>query len=178
MHLKSPWALHHKDGCSRPLYVCIYVGLSAVVQQRDVLDDYSHTVYLVSDWKARLNTEQRKDQITGVICFILISPSPYLDLDGPWEVTDVDIKGNIGVASKGELLTGETVSVFLDVGFRHDGHLLPWDGSSCWGKEFVFSTLTFGRSPPCRDGAALAETYYYESINGSIKPFGTTRELS
>ncbi len=70
--------------------------------------------------------------------------SPYLDLDGPWEVTDVDVKGNIGVASKGELLAGEAVSVFLDVCFGHDGHLLSRDGSSCWGKEFVFSTLPLG----------------------------------
>lgn len=40
-----------------------------------------------------------------------------------------------------------------------------------WGKEFVFSTLTFlGVSPTCRAGAELAATYYYESINGFIKP--------
>lgn len=70
--------------------------------------------------------------------------SPYLDLDGPWEITDVDIKGDIGVASKGELLTGETVSVFLDVSFGHDRYFLSRDGSSCWGKKFVFSTLSFG----------------------------------
>lgn len=47
--------------------------------------------------------------------------SPHLDLDGPREVTDVDIKGDIGVASEGEPLTGETVSVLLDVSFGHDG---------------------------------------------------------
>lgn len=107
------------------------------------------------------------------MCSTRSGPSPYLDLDGPREVTDVHVKGNIGVASEGELLTGETVSVFLDVGFRHDGHLLPRDGPSCWGKEFTFGTLTFGAaSPTCRRGAALAETYYYEAINGSTSHWG------
>lgn len=66
------------------------------------------------------------------------STGSYLDLDGPWEVTDVDIKSNVGVASKGELLTRETVSVFLDVCFGHDGHLLSRDGSSCGVQEVVF----------------------------------------
>lgn len=107
------------------------------------------------------------------MCFIRLSPSPYLDLDGPREVTDVHIESNIGVASEGKLLTGEAVSVFLDVGFRHDGHLLPRDGSSCWGKEFTLSTLTLvAASPTCRNCAALAETYYYEAINGLTSHLG------
>lgn len=61
--------------------------------------------------------------------------SPYLDLDRPWEVADVDIKGDVGIASKGELLTRETVPVFLDVGFGHNGDLLSRDGASCWRKK-------------------------------------------
>lgn len=82
---------------------------------------------------------------------------PYLDLDWPWEVTDVDVKGDVGVTSEGELLTGKTVSVFLDVGLRHNGHLLSRDGSSCWG-ESVCDQPTGG------DGAVRAKTYHYECI--------------
>lgn len=97
---------------------------------------YTYHISSEQIWKQKHHTERRGDEITVW--------SAYLDLDRPWEVTDVDIKGNIGVASKGELLTGETVSVFLDVSFGHNGHLLSRDGSSCWGKEFTFSTLPFG----------------------------------
>lgn len=70
--------------------------------------------------------------------------SLYLDLDGPWEITDIDIEGDIGVASEGELLTGEAVFVLLDVSLGHDGYFLSRDGSSCWGKKFMFSTMPVG----------------------------------
>lgn len=58
--------------------------------------------------------------------------SPYLDLDRPGEVADVYVEGDVGVASEGEFLTGETVSVLLYVGFGNNVHLLTRDGSSCW----------------------------------------------
>lgn len=96
--------------------------------------------------------------------------SPYLDLDWPWEITDINIKGNVGVASKRELFTGEAVSVFLDVCFGHNGHLLSGDRSSCWDKEFIFSTMSFSFQTAYtqRTGAALAATCYYECINGFV----------
>lgn len=96
--------------------------------------------------------------------------SPYLDLDWPGEITDVHIKGNVGVASKGELFTRETVSVILDVCFGHNGHLLSRDCSSCWEKEFIFSTMPFSfqTAYTLSWGAAFTATCYYECINGFI----------
>lgn len=55
----------------------------------------------------------------------------HLDLDGPAEVGHVDVEGDVVVESEIKLLTGETVSVLLDVGPRYDGHFLTRDGSSC-----------------------------------------------
>lgn len=42
----------------------------------------------------------------------------------------------------------------------------------------MFSAMTSEAYLIFIDRAALAETYYYESINGFIKPFGTTGKLS
>ena len=107
--------------------------------------------------------------------------SPYLDLDGPWEVADIDIEGDVWVASEGELLTGETVSVFLDVGFGHDGHLFSRNGSGCWGKRVhVFNKLLNELhllQVLSKNHTGSAATYYYESINGFIKPVETTGKL-
>ena len=47
----------------------------------------------------------------------------YLDLDWPGEVADIDIEGGVGVEAEVEFLTGETVSVFLNVGPGHNVHL-------------------------------------------------------
>lgn len=56
---------------------------------------------------------------------------PHLYFDWPWEVADVYIEGDVGIAVKTEFLTRETVSVLFDVGLGHDGDLFPRDGPSC-----------------------------------------------
>lgn len=56
----------------------------------------------------------------------------HLDLDGPGEVGHVDVEGDVVVKPEVELLTGEAVSVLLNVGPGYDGHLLAWDGPGWW----------------------------------------------
>lgn len=56
---------------------------------------------------------------------------PYLYFDWPWEVTDVYIEGDVGIAVKTELLAWETVSVLFNVGLGHNWDLFPRDGPSC-----------------------------------------------
>jgi len=106
----------------------------------------------------------KKDKIRSP-CHRLHELSVYLDLDGPWEVTDVDVKGNIWVAPEGELLTGEAVSVFLDVRFGHDGHLLSRNGSSCRDTEFTFSRLAVDRDGKSWTGCNVS----LRTINGFMK---------
>lgn len=135
VHSKSPRVTMElcmcKDGCSCSFCVNSFIDL------------FIHTVFTCVFSILKTVTAHKRGLAH---CLILSSHksvqghthSSYLDLDGPWEVTDVDIKSNVRVASEGELFTWETVSIFLDVCFGHDGHLLSRDCSSCRVKEFMF----------------------------------------
>lgn len=120
MHLESPWAATWTSPPTPTLSLCTSRGINA---------------WSIARWSPR-----------GSVSARVATSAFYLDLDGPWEVTDVDVKGDVWVAPEGELLTGEAVPVLLDVAFGHDGHLLPGNGSSCRDKEFTLSTLPSGRS--------------------------------
>lgn len=56
---------------------------------------------------------------------------PYLYLNRPREVADVDVEGDVGIAAEAELFTGETVPVLFNVGLGNDGNFFSRDGACC-----------------------------------------------
>lgn len=55
----------------------------------------------------------------------------YLYFDWPREVADIDVEGDVGIAAEAELLTGEAVPVFFNVGLGNNRNFFSRDSARC-----------------------------------------------
>ena len=97
---------------------------SGVPPRYHVRSDFSSNNLLVFTFLTRLGSWSSSGLHSHTHTHTHTHTEAYLYFNGPGEVADVDVEGDVGVAPEGELLTGEAVSVLLDIGLGDDGDLL------------------------------------------------------